>query len=43
MIDNEIRDILDNINVEDIKSMDPGCNSVVGNINIRYTGEVMHC
>ena len=28
---------------EDIKSMDPGCNSVVGNINIRYTGEVMHC
>lgn len=43
MIDNEIRDILDNINVADIKSIDPGCNSVVGNINIRYTGEVMHC
>lgn len=42
-IDNEIRNVLDNINVEDIKSMDPGCNSIVGNINIRYTGEVMHC
>ncbi len=42
-IDAEIRNILDNMHIENIKSMDPGCNSVVGNINIRYTGEVMHC